>query len=112
MTLQRDDLSIDQLLADSLVRSVMRADRVDPIELEAMLRSLARRLEARTNGLGAPVDAQRSANNRRFGGSFPLSLCWEAAGARLRPPETLSSTDDRAFAAKPRRDACSSSACR
>jgi hypothetical protein len=111
MTLQRDDLSIDQLLADSLVRSVMRADGVDPIELETMLRSLACRIKARGDSLGAPVDVPRSANNRRFGGPFPLSLCWEKAGARLRPPETPSPKDDRTFAAKPRGDACGSLAC-
>jgi hypothetical protein len=40
-----DDLSIDELLADSLVGAVMRADRVDPIALGAQLRSVARRME-------------------------------------------------------------------
>jgi hypothetical protein len=40
-----DDLSIDELLADSLVRAVMRADRVDPVALGSLLRSVAGRLE-------------------------------------------------------------------
>jgi len=43
-----DELSLEELLADSLVGAVMRADRVDPIALGGRLRWLAGRIE--TNG--------------------------------------------------------------
>lgn len=41
--------TIDDMLADSLIRTIMRADRVDPAELEATLRRVARNL-ARQRG--------------------------------------------------------------
>jgi hypothetical protein len=36
-------LSIDDLLGDPMTHAIMQADRVDPAELEAMLRALAAR---------------------------------------------------------------------
>jgi hypothetical protein len=38
--------SIDELLADPLIRALMTADDVDPDELRALLRSAAERLQA------------------------------------------------------------------
>jgi hypothetical protein len=35
------ELSIDEMLADPIVRGLMAADRVDPVELRALLRSVA-----------------------------------------------------------------------
>jgi hypothetical protein len=35
------ELSIDEMLADPVVRALMAADRVDPEELRALLRSVA-----------------------------------------------------------------------
>jgi hypothetical protein len=37
----RRDPTITEILSDSIVRSLMRADGVDPNELEAMLRRMA-----------------------------------------------------------------------
>jgi hypothetical protein len=45
MTTSRYDLTIDELLSDPVTRAVMKADRVDPSELETMLRALAPRFE-------------------------------------------------------------------
>jgi hypothetical protein len=44
MTTPRDELTIDDLLRDPLTHAIMKADRVDPSELEAMLRALATRI--------------------------------------------------------------------
>jgi hypothetical protein len=44
MTTSRDELTIDDLLVDPLTHTIMKADRVDPSELEAMVRALARRI--------------------------------------------------------------------
>lgn len=38
---QRNDLTIDEAIRDPMIRLVMKADRVDPHALEALLRSLA-----------------------------------------------------------------------
>jgi hypothetical protein len=43
--------SIDDLLSDSLIRTIMKADRVDRRELEATLRRVARNL-AQQRGAG------------------------------------------------------------
>ena len=45
MTTSRYDLTLDELLSDPVTRAVMKADRVDPSELETMLRALAPRFE-------------------------------------------------------------------
>jgi len=42
--------SIEDLLSDPLVRAFMAADRVDPEELRALLRSIAERLKAGSRG--------------------------------------------------------------
>ena len=41
MMTHQGDLSIDEAMADPLIRTVMRADRVEPRRLESMLRTLA-----------------------------------------------------------------------
>jgi hypothetical protein len=46
MTMSRDELTIEELLGDPVTRAVMAADRVDPSELETMLRSMALRFLA------------------------------------------------------------------
>jgi hypothetical protein len=38
---QRNDLMIDEVVKDPMIRMLMKADRVDPRAFEAMLRSLA-----------------------------------------------------------------------
>jgi hypothetical protein len=37
-----DDLTVEDVLAEPIVRDLMRADRVDPAAFEALLRSAAR----------------------------------------------------------------------
>ena len=41
MTTSQNDLTIDELLGDPMTHAIMKADGVDPLELEAMLRALA-----------------------------------------------------------------------
>lgn len=48
MTKFHDDLTLDELLGDPMTQAIMRADRVDPPKLEAMLRSLAREVAGRS----------------------------------------------------------------
>ena len=44
MTPESRDLTIDSVLADPMIRAVMRADRVDPVDLERLLRGKARQV--------------------------------------------------------------------
>ena len=46
----RDEPTLDQLLGDPMTRAIMRADRIDPLQLEAMLRSLGRQIGGRSYG--------------------------------------------------------------
>ena len=54
MTLHYDEDTIEDLLGDSLVRAMMRADHVDPTELEAGLHSVARRVQLGISRRPAP----------------------------------------------------------
>ena len=49
MTLGRDDLELDDLLSDALVRAVMRADHVEPEVLRSLANAASARLAARRN---------------------------------------------------------------
>jgi hypothetical protein len=60
MTRLHDDLTLDQLLGDPMTQAIARADRVDPAELEAMLRSLAREIAGRSGGSAAARAAAES----------------------------------------------------
>jgi hypothetical protein len=42
--------TLNGILSDSIVRAVMEADGVNPLELEAMLRRVARRLRSPRRG--------------------------------------------------------------
>jgi hypothetical protein len=44
----RDEPTLDQLLGDPLTQALMSADRVDPLQLAAMLRSLGREIGGRS----------------------------------------------------------------
>ncbi len=41
MTKRYDDLTIDEVMTDPMIRTVMRADRVEPRQFETLLRRLA-----------------------------------------------------------------------
>jgi hypothetical protein len=43
-----NDPTLDELLGDPMTRAIMSADRVDPLKLEAMLRSLGRQIGDRS----------------------------------------------------------------
>jgi hypothetical protein len=45
MTLERNDLTLEDLLADPMILALRRADHVDPKSFESMLRSTALRLK-------------------------------------------------------------------
>jgi hypothetical protein len=61
MTMSRDELTIEELLGDPVTRAVMAADRVDPSELETMLRSTGLRLLALRS---MPPTIERAADRR------------------------------------------------
>jgi hypothetical protein len=75
MTRLRDDLTLDELLGDPMTQAIARADRVDPAELEAMLRSLAREIAGRSGGSAAPRAAAASAPfDREAAGRLPQPI--------------------------------------
>lgn len=47
MSPESRDLTIDSVLADPMIRAVMRADRVNPADLESLLRGKARQAISR-----------------------------------------------------------------
>lgn len=49
---ENSEPSIDEMLADPLIRTLMTADGVDPNELRALLRSTAECLRARASDSG------------------------------------------------------------
>jgi hypothetical protein len=69
-----NDPTLDELLGDPITQAIMRADRVDPPKLEAMLRSLAREVAGRSR-------ASRTALVQTEGARFDRS----AVGAFSRP---------------------------
>jgi hypothetical protein len=84
MASMNNDLSIDQLLSDPVTVAVMRADRVDPTALQAMLRGVAARLhDARDNAAPAiparsiPFFGNPALKGHRFlaGGRAPFDRC-------------------------------------
>jgi hypothetical protein len=92
MTKSHDDLTLDELLGDPMTQAIARADRVDPAELEAMLRSLAREIGGRPGGSAAARAPAASATrfDRKAAGRplqpiglrDPASTC--APGSRSR----------------------------
>jgi hypothetical protein len=44
MKTSRQELTLNGALTDPLIRSLMAADKVDPVKLESMLTGIARRL--------------------------------------------------------------------
>ena len=54
MNLSHRELTLDEILSDSIVRALMEADGVDPQDLAATLRLTGRKLIRRASPLGAP----------------------------------------------------------
>jgi hypothetical protein len=52
-----DDPTLCELLSDPLTQAVMKADRVDPAKLKAMLRSVAREIAGRSRSVGGSAAA-------------------------------------------------------
>jgi len=74
-----DELTVQQLMAEPIVRDLMRADHVDPAAFEALLRSVAARPPGHAAELGPP---------RRGVKWFRSPTSWAApwaATARLLP---------------------------
>ena len=67
MSYCKSDMTIDQLLADPLIQTVMKADRVDVTQLATMLRTTAR-------GIGGKYAAEKF---------FRLVVWWKCS-----PPTT------------------------
>ena len=64
------DLTIASALNDPLIRAVMKADRVNPLELEITLRATAKRLESASERLPFVPTACRAAAGRGHAWSF------------------------------------------
>jgi hypothetical protein len=92
MTTSQNDLTIDELLGDPMTHAIMKADRVDPLEFEAMLRALP--LWAAAHAAGQPEDDIRGAERTPFacnvGGRF-LSSRGSGRGESARRVATRSS---------------------
>jgi len=92
MTTFRDELTIDDLLGDPLTHTIMKADRVDPSELGAMLRaSLSRTARQAGRSNGDTVDAKRMPLDRNAVGGF-LRLIDRGRGEASRCVAARSST--------------------
>jgi hypothetical protein len=63
MTLERNDLTLEDLLVDPMILALRRADHVDPKSFEIMLRSTALRLETDRRAL-PPAHLCRTALGR------------------------------------------------
>ena len=70
MTLGRDDLRLDDLLSDALVRAVMRADHVEPEALRSLTNAASARLAARRDEDASRPRVARLGRRRAFGDSF------------------------------------------
>ena len=65
MTTSQEELTIDDLLGDPLTHAIMKADRVDRSELEAMVRALAPRIARFAGGSNDDaLDAEGLASDR------------------------------------------------
>jgi hypothetical protein len=91
---QCDSPTIEQLLADSLIRAVMRADRVEPQALKSLMERAADRIALGTRehkagrgaffvnsafdraGVFAPVAIDDRARPRAAGEPCRTALCW------------------------------------
>ena len=58
------DLTLDEALADPMIGAALRADHVDPRQFETLLRSTARRIDARRGPASRPT-AFLAARSRR-----------------------------------------------
>jgi len=75
MTTSRDELTIDDLLGDPLTHAIMKADRVDRSELEAMVRALGARIARLAGGSnGDALDAEGLASDRNAVCQFLRSM--------------------------------------
>ena len=80
MIQSHDDPTLDELLGDPITQAIMTADRVDPPQLEAMLRSIARAVGGRS---GASATALVEAASARFG-LRDTACCMSGSSARSR----------------------------
>ena len=60
MTKFHDNPTLDELLGDPMTQALMNADRVDPLALAAMLRSVAREIAGRSGGSATALVAVES----------------------------------------------------
>lgn len=86
-----EDLTIDEALADPLIRDVMAADSVDAGELEGLLRAIARRwtgLRARPGAAASRPSEDLGDKDRR---PRPLDCCHVLASGAATSPRGLAS---------------------
>jgi hypothetical protein len=70
---KRNELTIDEVVKDPMIRMVMKADRVDPRAFEAMLRSLAAAQDAGREASSFPKVPGSQHSRRRSSGEVCVS---------------------------------------
>jgi hypothetical protein len=79
MTLGRDDLRLDDLLSDALVRAVMRADHVEPEALRSLANAASSRIAARRDEDAPHRPVSRLGRRRAFGDPFSAGPAFRSA---------------------------------
>jgi len=90
-----DDPTLCELLSDPLTQAVMKADRVDPAKLKAVLRSVAREIAGRSGSAGGSAAAFVKAESAKFErasldqllqpiGVYRDTACGSVSGSRIR----------------------------
>jgi hypothetical protein len=85
MTKFHDNPTLDELLGDSMTQALMNADRVDPLALAAMLRSVAREIAGRSGGSVTALVAAESDRLLRPNGPYRDTAPSCVSGSRAQP---------------------------
>jgi hypothetical protein len=93
-----DEASVDELMADPIVRDLMAADGVDPGELRALLYGVQRTIERYATSSGGPASlvgfAQRVSSAPGAAPSVAPSVASRADRARPAPPTNPAGRSD------------------
>ena len=84
MTNIHDDPTLDELLGDPITQALMRADRVDPLALAAVLRAVAREIAGRSGGSATALFAAERDRRLRPMGAYRDTASGFVPGSRAR----------------------------
>jgi hypothetical protein len=85
MTKVHDEPTLDELLGDPMTQALMNADRVDPLALAAVLRSVAREIAGRSGGSATALVAAERNRCLRPMGAYQDTASGFVSGSRARP---------------------------